>query len=92
VAVTTTRLLSFPGTPVYNKAQETKDSFGAMFRGEDCGTGRRRAIEMSLAMRLRPRGVQRESVDVWLDNDGTGIAVKPWKAGMATRAKYEWRY
>ena len=44
-------------------------------------------------MRLWPRGVRKESVDLWLRDVGTERElIREWKAGKVTRADYEIRY
>ena len=44
-------------------------------------------------MRLWPRGVRKESIDLWLKDVGTSRElIKEWKAGRGTRALYEKRY
>jgi len=46
-----------------------------------------------LVMTLWPRGVRKESVDLWIKGVGTNRElVKLWKAGKVTRAEYEKRY
>jgi uncharacterized protein YeaO (DUF488 family) len=46
-----------------------------------------------LVMRLWPRGVRKESIDLWLKDVGTGRElIKEWKAGKVTRAQYMKRY
>jgi uncharacterized protein YeaO (DUF488 family) len=46
-----------------------------------------------LVMRLWPRGVHKESIDLWLKDVGTSRElIKDWKAGKVTRAEYEKRY
>jgi len=46
-----------------------------------------------LVMRLWPRGVRKESIDLWLKDVGTSRElIKDWKAGNVTRAQYEKRY
>lgn len=46
-----------------------------------------------LVMRLWPRGVRKESIDLWLKDVGTSRElIKEWKAGEVTRAQYEKRY
>lgn len=46
-----------------------------------------------LVMRLWPRGVRKESVDLWLKEVGTERElIREWKAGKVTRAEYELRY
>ncbi len=43
-----------------------------------------------LVMRLWPRGVRKESIDLWLKDVGTSRElIKEWKAGKVTRAEYE---
>ncbi len=44
-------------------------------------------------MRLWPRGVRKESINLWLKDVGTSRElIKDWKAGNVTRAQYEKRY
>lgn len=46
-----------------------------------------------LVMRFWPRGVRKESVDLWLKEVGTDPKLlKEWKAGKVTWAEYEKRY
>ena len=46
-----------------------------------------------LVMTLWPRGVRKESVDLWIKGVGTDRElIKEWKAGNVTRAEYERRY
>ena len=46
-----------------------------------------------LVMRLWPRGVRKESFDLWLKEVGTERElIKDWKAGKVSRAEYETRY
>ena len=46
-----------------------------------------------LVMRLWPRGVRKESVDLWLKDVGTcRELIKEWKAGKLTWRQYEKRY
>ena len=46
-----------------------------------------------LVMRFWPRGVRKESVDLWLKDVGTdAMLIKEWKAGKLTWAEYEKRY
>ncbi len=46
-----------------------------------------------LVMRLWPRGVRKESVDLWLKDVGTSRElIKEWKAGKITWAQFEKRY
>ena len=46
-----------------------------------------------LVMRLWPRGVRKESVDVWFKEVGTERdLIKEWKAGKVDRPEYERRY
>jgi uncharacterized protein YeaO (DUF488 family) len=44
-------------------------------------------------MRLWPRGIRKESVDLWLKDVGTSRElIKEWKTGTVTRVQYEKRY
>jgi len=46
-----------------------------------------------LVMTLWPRGVRKESVDLWIKGVGTNRElIREWKAGKVTRAEYEKRY
>jgi len=46
-----------------------------------------------LVMRLWPRGVRKESNDLWLKDIGTSRElIKEWKAGKVTWAQFEKRY
>ena len=46
-----------------------------------------------LVMRLWPRGVRKESIDLWLKDIGTSRElIKEWKAGRVTWAQFEKRY
>jgi uncharacterized protein YeaO (DUF488 family) len=46
-----------------------------------------------LVMTLWPRGVRKESVDLWIKGVGTNMElIKEWKAGKVTRTEYEKRY
>jgi uncharacterized protein YeaO (DUF488 family) len=46
-----------------------------------------------LVMTLWPRGVRKESIDLWIKGVGTNRElIKEWKAGKVTRAEYEKRY
>jgi len=46
-----------------------------------------------LVMRLWPRGVRKQSIDLWLRDVGTGRElIKEWKAGKVTWAQFEKRY
>jgi uncharacterized protein YeaO (DUF488 family) len=53
----------------------------------------RRDGKRILVMTLWPRGVRKESVDLWIKGVGTNRElIGEWKAGKVTRAKYEKRY
>ncbi len=46
-----------------------------------------------LVMRLWPRGVRKESIDLWLKDIGTSRElIKEWKASKVTWAQFEKRY
>ncbi|HET7405337.1 MAG TPA: DUF488 family protein [Candidatus Bathyarchaeia archaeon] len=46
-----------------------------------------------LVMRLWPRGVRKESIDLWMKDVGTARElIRKWKAGKVTRADYEKQY
>jgi uncharacterized protein YeaO (DUF488 family) len=46
-----------------------------------------------LVMRLWPRGVRKESIDLWLKGVGTSRElIREWKAGKVTWAQFEKRY
>ena len=46
-----------------------------------------------LVMTLWPRGIRKESVDLWIRGVGTNRElIKEWKSGKVTRTEYEKRY
>jgi uncharacterized protein YeaO (DUF488 family) len=46
-----------------------------------------------LVMRLWPRGVRKESVNVWFREVGTEVElIKDWKVGRVSRTEYAKRY